>query len=207
MNGVSIAVDVDGTLSEHDEQLCQLLSEDYDVDIYSEDLREWGQPLSKIDHDWGSAIEKYWEHPQFIPEMDPIPGAIEAVQTWHDKGARIIIATHRPDVACPRTKEWLETHEVPYDEFICGASWDKSEANGDILIDDAPHNMHAVADAGQHGILSLRYFNFDKIPDRERVHAASDVLDHSPLSLVSNPKKQWIGIEKIVENIISSNDI
>lgn len=74
--------------------------------------------------------------------VKPFPGAVEALQHWHDEGHRIILYTgrgHRTyrgnvgEVLANRGKElmdWLAFYKIPYDELHM------SKPHGDIIIDD-----------------------------------------------------------------------
>jgi capsule biosynthesis phosphatase len=79
---------------------------------------------------------------QTYPEVRPLPGAVERIKALKDAGHYIIIQTARHWKTCQgnvglilarqglNTLQWLERHEIPYDELHFGKPW------ADIYIDD-----------------------------------------------------------------------
>lgn len=76
---------------------------------------------------------------------DPIPGAVEAINSLSRDGYKIRIISHR---FLPRTErslvmedtgKWLAKHKVCYDD-VCFIE-DKCSVSCDVLVDDAPHNL------------------------------------------------------------------
>lgn len=208
MDNLRIAVDFDGTLAEQESALCEVLRDDYDIDIYPEDFRTWHQDIHGTDLRWGSALKKYWDDPDFIDRVEPHAGAVEAMQQLHDAGAELVIATHRKADDEAVTREWLDTHNIPYDEFQIGKGWNKANANADVLIDDHPKNITDVVEADQRGIILLTQFNFDMLddlPESKRVHSALDATPHSSLTLALRPGIQWRAIPDILADIAADN--
>jgi len=60
----------------------------------------------------------------------PIPGAIEQLKEWHEKGFKIIIHTSRFQCDRKLTESWLKRHDVKYSKLIMG------KPRADIYIDD-----------------------------------------------------------------------
>jgi len=79
---------------------------------------------------------------QSYDELDPVPGAVEKLQQLRDNGHYIILFTARHMKTCDgdvgkviarigqKTLNWLEKHQIPYDEIHFGKPW------ADIYIDD-----------------------------------------------------------------------
>lgn len=79
---------------------------------------------------------------QHYGELDPIPGAPEKMRELKASGHYLIIQTARHMKTCEGnlgkvnariakdTLEWLERHEIPYDEIYFGKPW------AQIYIDD-----------------------------------------------------------------------
>jgi uncharacterized HAD superfamily protein len=112
---------------------------------------------------------------QVILEGRPYPGAVEAVQRWHEQGHFIHITTHRQSDCHDATAAWLNQIGLPFDELYC--SFDKvarcAEIDIDVLIDDSPANIERALDAGI-GVATLRHpWNTD-VCDVEDVVAADD---------------------------------
>ncbi len=88
---------------------------------------------------------------RMFANLNPIPGASEALWALSDAGIRIRIVTHRLVVnfshapAVMDTVTFLDTWNIPYRD-ICFVR-DKAVVGTDLLIDDAPHNILALREA------------------------------------------------------------
>jgi len=95
--------------------------------------------------------------------MPVMPGARESLQRIHDKGTRIVVMTSRflpgtdPDQVMADTRHWIATHQIPVDDmqFID----DKRLCDADIYIEDAPHNINDLREAGRHVIVFDQPYN------------------------------------------------
>ena len=110
-------------------------------------------------HEWGFDPDDYaqyhriavMEHDMFRT-MSVIDGAADALWRLSDAGIWIRIITHRLYVhwghekAVADTAAWLDIHRIPYrDLCFLGA---KPQVEADAYIDDAPHNITQLRDAG-----------------------------------------------------------
>lgn len=80
-------------------------------------------------------------------DVKPVAGAAEKIRTLKESGHHIIIFTARHMKTCAgnvgaviarqgkTTLDWLELHEIPYDEIIFGKPW------ADVYIDDNAHRF------------------------------------------------------------------
>lgn len=74
--------------------------------------------------------------------VEPLPGAVQALQRLKEEGHYIILSTARHMKTCDgnvgkvisrigqKTLEWLERHSIPFDEIYFGKPW------ADLYIDD-----------------------------------------------------------------------
>lgn len=79
---------------------------------------------------------------QTYADVEPIPGAVERINALKNSGHHIIIFTARHMKTCHGnqslvlsrigkvTLDWLDQHDVPYDEIMFGKPW------ADCYIDD-----------------------------------------------------------------------
>ena len=58
--------------------------------------------------------EEYWR----FETAKPLPGSLEKVQEFFDRGDRIIFFTARTSEHAEMTEAWLDTHGFPY-ESVC----------------------------------------------------------------------------------------
>ena len=71
-------------------------------------------------------------------DAPPLPGAIESIRRIGQRH-RVAIVSSKFDWAIPDSLAWLADHRVPAREvhFL----WDKTLANCDVYLDDAPHHL------------------------------------------------------------------
>jgi 5'-nucleotidase len=118
-------------------------------------------------------------------DLEPLPGASEALWRLSDAGVRIRVITHRLVVsgghgaAAADTVTWLERHRIPFWDLCFMA--DKPQVGADLYVDDSPGNVRAFREAG----LSVLVFDqpYNRHLDGPRVHdwaqAAATVLEYA----------------------------
>lgn len=85
-------------------------------------------------------------------EEEPMPGATDALTALMDRGWRITVMTSRSERgALEQTREWLDSHAIPYDRLQYGKDTDAF-----IRIDDDPAALTRLA-ALPHPGLTLAY--------------------------------------------------
>lgn len=84
--------------------------------------------------------------------VDPIPGAPQAIRRLGTEGIRIRIITHRlfirhfHEVAVAQTVRWLDAHGIPYWD-LCFMR-DKQLVDADIYVEDTDKNIRALEAKG-----------------------------------------------------------
>lgn len=162
---MEIKIDVDGVLRDFIWQLQQTYLKDFP-----------NHPIKWVD-EWnlhkffviGKAIYHYafeYRAEEIFTQAPPYRGQIEALNRFVDRhGDRmsITIASTQPKHNEEYTRIWLNKHRVPYDTIVFSDT--KSEIPGNIILDDAPHNLDEVFGAGQIAICQSRPWNrFVKYP-------------------------------------------
>jgi 5'(3')-deoxyribonucleotidase len=154
----TIAVDLDGVCADYYRGLRPIAAKWLDVPIQqlpttvSIGLKEWG-----VDRRPGGfeALHRYaLEKHQLFLRLDPIPGAAQGLR-WLSRNcdAAVRIVTNRLVIknlaylAVLQTTEWLNVHEIPYDE-MCFVD-DKRTVSADVYIEDNPMNIRRLRDAGK----------------------------------------------------------
>lgn len=85
-------------------------------------------------------------------EGDPTPGSLACARRLADRGHRLHFVTAREipgvshDLAYTRTLDWLERHGFPLASLTVTDS--KSAVNSQVFLDDAPHNIEELVEAG-----------------------------------------------------------
>lgn len=162
-----LGVDLDGVVGNHTWRFREIMAALRGVDADTMPMeRSWDF------HEWGFEPDEYarfhriavMEHDMFRT-MPVIEGAAEALWRLSDAGVWIRIITHRLYVhwghhkAISDTSAWLDEHKIPYrDLCFLGA---KPQVEADAYIDDAPHNISQLREAGNVVITFEQPYNRD----------------------------------------------
>jgi 5'(3')-deoxyribonucleotidase len=104
--------------------------------------------------------------------LKPVNGAPAVLRKLSAQGIRIRIITHRlfikyfHEKALSQTIEWLEYHGIPYWD-LCFMK-DKGAVGADLYLEDAPHNVQSLREAGHPTICVGNSTNEDVAPPRAR---------------------------------------
>jgi 5'-nucleotidase len=115
--------------------------------------------------------------------MSAMEGARAALWDLSNQGVHIRVITHRligkelHQQAATDTVAWLDRHNIPYRD-LCFVST-KSHVDANVYIDDAPHNISSLADAGKDIII------FDASYNR-KISEPGGTPDYSHLTRVIN---------------------
>jgi 5'(3')-deoxyribonucleotidase len=134
--------------------------------------------------EWGLTPEGFREaHRVAVVEdrifrtLDPYPGVAEALWRLSDAGVWIRIITHRllfnglHEASAADTAFWLDQHDLPYRD-LCFIG-DKATVGADLYVDDSPHIIVALREAGRTAIVFDQLYN--RHLDGPRVHAWSEM--------------------------------
>jgi uncharacterized protein len=145
---MNIAIDIDSTLHHYWDQLSDAAQRRFGIALPYEDQVTWGITLLRPEQVRACVRETHSE--EKVLAAEPYPGAVEAVQGWHEAGHFIHVTSHRATSSQQVTEQWLDRIGLAYDELYC--SMDKiarcREIGIDVLIDDSPANLQAALDAG-----------------------------------------------------------
>jgi 5'-nucleotidase len=86
-------------------------------------------------------IYDFLHKPGLYKNLDPFPGAIEALTRLHEKHRVILVSTPSADPQTAADKlTWVEKH-LPWARRSYMLTTQKDLVRGDVFIDDAPHNL------------------------------------------------------------------
>ncbi len=141
--GIRIGIDMDGVLADFNTGWMDRYNADFGADLDASMVQQW-DGLYTLTH-FGSMSE-FWTWAQgdgrsTFRDAPPLPGAIEAVKRI-GRQHRVCIVSSKFDWAIPDSLAWLADHGVPAREvhFL----WDKTLAQCDIYLDDAPHQLEEL---------------------------------------------------------------
>jgi len=167
-----LAVDLDGVCASYTSSLRPYMAALGRRDAF--DLPEPGD-WNLVKAGWFSDLEEYLQTHRyavdraFFRTMDEMPGMSDALWALSDAEVHIRIVTHRflthgdQGQAAIDTITWLQRRRedgrvrVPYrDLCFLGA---KADADADLHLDDAPHQIEALRAAGQHVLTFDHLYN------------------------------------------------
>lgn len=172
-----ILLDMDGVLCNLIGKWFTTYNREYGDQIHVDALDEWGpHRVARA----GKAIYKYLAQPGFFRDLEPIAGAIEGVRALLERGHEVVIVTaarrgHRDKL------EWVAEHLpfLPRDNIVF--THRKELVRGDLLFDDAPHNLKAFEPYGTPVAMAYRYnagVDCARVPDWPSFLALVDRLFH-----------------------------
>ena len=152
-----LAVDLDGVCADHAEGFRRVVAAEREVSPdtlppqETWNFHEWGLTDGDFDRLHRQAVLVH----RMFRDMPAIEGASEALWRLSDAGVWIRIVTHRlyanwgHAVAVADTVEWLDAAGIPYRD-LCFLGR-KPAVEADLYVEDAPHNVAELREAGQPG--------------------------------------------------------
>lgn len=141
MRKLRILVDMDDTIENFCETLVFMLNERFGLSVKPEDVIEWD--LKKAFPTLtASDIFAPTNEAEFWKRVKPLPGAVEFLKQIHKDGHDIVIVTASNPESVPLKLNHMLFRFFPFisRKNVIIASR-KDLIRGDVLIDDAPHNL------------------------------------------------------------------
>lgn len=159
-----ILVDMDGVLCNLIEKWFAAYNAEYNDRLDPQGLVTWGPHRYARG---GRAVYKYLAQPGFFRDLQPIPHAIDGMRRLMDWGHDVVIVTAARNGHKDKL-DWIKEH-LPFfslDNVVFAHR--KALVRGDVLFDDAPHNLEAFKEYGLPVAMAYRYNeNVDavRVPD------------------------------------------
>lgn len=166
-NPFVFGVDLDGVCADYTAGFRTFVAEALDRPVESLpferswDFREWGIN----DEEFAELHRAAVTQGRILADLEPIAGASDALWRLSDAGVWIRIVTHRLYVnwghaaAAGDTVAWLDRYRIPYrDLCFVGA---KRDVGANAYIDDGPHNVVSLRQAGRDVIVFDQPYNRD----------------------------------------------
>lgn len=141
------AVDIDNVLAEAEPEVQrvfhELTGQIWPQNVYAS---AGGLDGSTLDENLIAKIFDHF-HTRSIPILPVQPGGKAALEWLHEYYRIVIITARHPD-SRPQTQEWLERHEIPFDELHF--SGDKTDVAEHITmaVDDHPEHVQGYSNEG-----------------------------------------------------------
>ena len=141
MKKLTILVDMDDTIEQLLNAWIAAVNSKFGTKVTYDDIKSWdvSEAFPGLFH---SDVYDVIMEDDFWDDVEPVPGAAEALKRFMDEGHRVYIVTATPYQS---VKPKMEKHLFRYFPFL---SWDqviitsnKHLIAGDVLIDDGVHNL------------------------------------------------------------------
>lgn len=200
-----IGIDLDHTTYNPLPAICQAINNQYGTALSPHDITAYDHPIPGTSDTIAKVIHELHGNKEFIQNMALMPGAADAIRALDTAGATISIITHRNPNTFDWTQQSLTENNIPYDTFVEDVPQNKADVDTiDILIDDLQPQVEGMALTDRDGILFLRPYNIDTIPQYDGVHTALR-NGHTTQELIENPARQWAEIQTIITDIAETN--
>jgi len=148
-----LLIDMDGVLCDLVKKWFTVYNEEHRDTLVPDQMEQWGPHLYAKK---GKLIYRYLSKPGFFLDLEPIAGAIEGVRQLLDWGHEVVVVTaarhgHRDKL------DWVDKH-LPFLGYRHVVFAHRKElVRGDVLFDDAPHNLAAFAPYGLPVAMAYKY--------------------------------------------------
>lgn len=146
-----LLLDQDGVITKTVDYWLSLYNRDWFDNLTPKDIVEW-EMHKFVKPECGKAFYGYMDHtPKFFQYLEPMEGVVEAIQELQELGHDVLIVTATPR-NCPTgfydKVKWVEKHLPFFSTKNIVATHRKDAVQGDILLDDGPHNIEAFRGRG-----------------------------------------------------------
>lgn len=133
MKNLRIVLDCDGVLAQTMEEVIRLFNREHGRNVRLSDITSWDLPHKEM---YG-----YFTRKGFFAGLKTIPHARDIVRALAAKGDEIVVATATYPEMWEERKEWVKRFfpEIKDDNIL--RKEDKSDVEGDIMLDDGVHNL------------------------------------------------------------------
>lgn len=153
-------------LIDMDSVICDLMSEwhkrynrDFNDNLTIERLQCWNSE-KYVKPECGMKIYNYLKEPNLFLNLNPLPNAIEVLERLQTK-YDILIVTSSVSTAFAEKEMWIEKHLPFIKKQNLIFAHRKNMIVGDLLFDDAPHNLREFSATGRLAVAMDYPYNRD----------------------------------------------
>ncbi|WP_221567392.1 5'(3')-deoxyribonucleotidase [Alkalihalobacillus sp. TS-13] len=162
---ITLLIDMDSVICDLMSEWHRRYNEEYDDNLSAEDLDCW-QSEKYVKTECGTKIYDFLDESGLFIRLEPLPNAIEVLRRLSERHDILIVTSSRT-YAYTEKEKWVEKH-LPF----IGArnlifTHRKDMVRGDILFDDAPHNLIAFEESGRKAV--AMDYRYNRNVDVERV--------------------------------------
>lgn len=189
MRCLNVAVDLDGIVADLHREWIRLYNEEHNHGFSAEDLREYAVHLNvKIGH----KIYEYFANPGLYLRLEPLPGAVAALQELHEAGhtVHVISAPSATEQTAADKLSWCKKHLPFLDRKLITLSHQKHLFVSDVFIDDSPSNLQKHAEAQPNAIRMGIAWPYNEVAERYMTLRAESFRD---------PAKAWAAMMSAIQ--------
>lgn len=183
-----ILVDMDGVMADLYDSWLYLIRAELGLDITLEDITHWGAPSEFLGEHARRAYDLF-DRPGFFFHLKPIPGAVDAIRTLKAAGHDVVFVTSCFSGHVDK-RRWLKEHLTSdFDARDIIYTHRKGLIHGDVLIDDAEHNLEDFKQESPGGIAICFDAPHNKTYPGIRASDWGDVL--RKIEIINVSSKEW----------------
>jgi 5'(3')-deoxyribonucleotidase len=186
---LTIAVDFDGVLFDHVPHVLRGFRDRHGIDLTDENLQYWDfqnydavQASDLTEECVRALLDRIETDPALHSRPPKDPRAARVIAGWVQAGHRVDVVTARGEISREVTERFLQVNGIPHEQLVMEAG---TKTGYDVLVDDAPHNVHAAADDGSLALLMDQPYNQDvrAVSNPARVQDWLDVSRAVPIEV------------------------
>lgn len=162
----TLLIDMDSVICDLMTEWHRRYNEDYDDNLSVEKLQCW-KTEKYVKEACGTKIYEYLDEPGLFLNLQPLPGAIDVLHRLSNQ-FDIFIVSSSTTYAFTEKELWVEKHLPFIGKHHLIFTHRKDMIRGDVLFDDAPHNLVAFKKTGRTAI--AMDYPYNRHVDVERVH-------------------------------------
>lgn len=143
MKQLTILLDLDDVLNNQNEIWVDVLDQRYGRKVSVEDITDWDMRLAFPGLNDGELYGPVHSG-ELISSMTATMDAVLYTKMWHDNGHKLYVVTSTSAENAEAKIQWLFRHYTWFDRDRFIMCRHKNMVFGDILIDDAIHNLKAM---------------------------------------------------------------
>jgi len=146
----TILIDMDSVICDLMSEWHRRYNEDYQDNLSVENLMCW-RSEDYVKSECGKKIYEYLDQPGIFLHLKPLPYAIEVLERL-SLNYDVLIVTSSRTYAYTEKEQWVEKNLPFIGKNNLIFSHRKEMIRGDLLFDDAPHNLMAFKNTGRTAI-------------------------------------------------------
>ncbi|UFT98297.1 5'(3')-deoxyribonucleotidase [Radiobacillus kanasensis] len=143
----TLLIDMDSVICDLMTEWHKRYNEDYKDNLHVGKLTSW-KSEQFVKPECGKKIYDYLKEPGLFLRLKPLPNAIEVIDRLH-KQFDILIVTSSVSTAFQEKEQWIEEYLPFIGKHNIIFSHRKNMVVGDLLFDDAPHNLEGFLSKGR----------------------------------------------------------